>query len=76
MTPRPYSVSEVAALLSSRLRRQVRPRDVTDILYSRAIPESFAPIATGRRLICPEALTLIEDVLESRRERRRGKHGN
>jgi len=51
------SVSEVAARLG------VRPRDVSDCLYGRHVPDEVAPLIGGRRLVRADALDTVAAAL-------------
>ena len=55
--------ADVAAEVSRRLGRPVTPREVTALFYSRKVPEELGPIVGGRRLIKPEAVEMISDLL-------------
>lgn len=46
------------------------PRDITLLLYERAIPEESAPLVGGRRLIPESSIPLIEKALRDRQQRR------
>ena len=55
-----HSVSEVARQLG------VKPRDISDLFYSRELRDDLCPIVGGRRLI-PE--TYIEEIAAALRRR-------
>jgi hypothetical protein len=59
-------VGQAAAELGQRLGRAVSPREVTGVFYDRLVPASLGPVVGGRRVICPEALDRIEEVLRER----------
>lgn len=54
------SVSEVAR------QEGFRPRDVSDLLYRREIPDELCPIVGGRRLIPATLLPRIREALTRR----------
>ncbi len=56
-------VADVAAEVSRRLGRPVTPREVTALFYARKVPEELGPIVGGRRVIKPEAVETIADLL-------------
>lgn len=55
-------------LLVSQVARQfgVRPRDVSDLFYSRILDDGRCPIVAGRRLIPADYLVDVEAVLRLR----------
>ena len=59
-----FSVSELARQL------KCSPRDITLVLYERAVPDDTTPIVGGRRLIPEESMPLIEQALRERHQRR------
>ncbi len=56
--------AEVAAEVSRRLGRSVTPREVTALFYHPKVPDELGPIVGGRRLIRPEAVEIITDLLK------------
>jgi hypothetical protein len=52
-----YTVSDVARQLG------VRPRDISDLFYSRELSDKQCPIVGGRRLIPPEYVAVIVTAL-------------
>lgn len=52
------SVSEVARLLGAK------PKDISDLFYSRALRDDIAPIVAGRRLIPESYVEMIKTVLQ------------
>jgi hypothetical protein len=60
------TVSEAARRLGCR------PRDISDALYHRVIPDEACPLIGGRRLIPTDVLPRVRAVLEERATRRRG----
>lgn len=65
------SVSRVAQVISERFGYNVRPRDISLLIYDREINVDHCPIEAGRRMI-PESL--IPQVVSALR--RRGKLGS
>ena len=55
--------AEVAAEVGRRLGRPVTPREVTGLFYAKKVPEELGPIVGGRRLIKPEAVEIIVNLL-------------
>ncbi len=55
--------ADVAAEVSRRLGRAVTPREVTALFYHKKVPDELGPIVGGRRLIRPEAVEMISDLL-------------
>ena len=53
-----FSVSEVARLLGAK------PRNISDLFYSRQLRDDIAPIVAGRRLIPAEYVEVIRTVLQ------------
>jgi hypothetical protein len=62
----PLTVSEVARIIG------VQPRRISDLLYTRALPDSDFPVVGGRRLIRPEQIDNIRAAL-TRAARNSGK---
>ncbi len=60
------TVSDCARRLREQLGVDVRPRDITTLLYQRAVPDSSFPIVGGRRLIPSDQLVVIENALRRR----------
>lgn len=60
------TVSEVARQISRQTGTDIRPRDISDLFYSRDLPETLAPIVGGRRLIDEKHLPLIWEALRER----------
>ena len=58
-----HSVSEVARQLG------VKPRDISDLFYSRELRDDLCPIVGGRRLIPDTYVDEIAEVLRRRRVR-------
>jgi hypothetical protein len=58
MTTLNYSVSEVARIAG------VRPRDISDLFYSRELPDQRCPIVAGRRLIPVDYVPVIMAALK------------
>ena len=58
-----HSVSEVARQLG------VKPRDISDLFYSRELRDDLCPIVGGRRLIPDTYVDKIAEVLRRRRVR-------
>jgi hypothetical protein len=56
-------VGVIARSLTDRLGVVVRPRDVTDLFYSRILQEDRCPILAGRRLIPVDLIPAIESKL-------------
>jgi hypothetical protein len=56
--------ADVAAEVSRRLGRPVTPREVTALFYHKKVPDELGPITGGRRLIRPEAVEIITDLLK------------
>jgi hypothetical protein len=52
------SVSEVARRLGAK------PKDISDLLYRRAVRDDLCPIVAGRRLIPEHCLSVIEMALK------------
>lgn len=53
-----FSVSEVARRLGAK------PKDISDLFYSRALRDDLAPIVAGRRLIPENYVETIRTVLQ------------
>lgn len=60
------TVSGAAREIGRRRRCVVRPRDVSTLLYDRAIDDALCPIIAGHRMIAPDILPLIEQALIDR----------
>ena len=52
-----FSVSEVARLLGAK------PKDISDLFYSRELRDDIAPIVAGRRLIPDDYVEAIRETL-------------
>lgn len=61
-----FTVSDAAR------RYGVRPRDISDLFYSRVLDDQACPLVGGRRLIPAEYMPVIEAAL---REQQRGGNG-
>lgn len=71
MTPdRPVTVSEAARLVGPAVGREVRPQEVTRLLYERRIPTEQAPLVAGRRQIPHALLPEIVAALTTRKGKR------
>jgi hypothetical protein len=57
------TVSEVARAISRETGVDVQPRHISDLFYSRALPEAIGPIVGGRRLIATRDLPRIRQAL-------------
>jgi hypothetical protein len=55
---------ECASSLSRKLG--CRPRDISDLFYSRILDESRCPVFQGRRLIPPDYIPVVEQTLRDR----------
>ncbi|MDP1797624.1 MAG: hypothetical protein Q8K78_09090 [Planctomycetaceae bacterium] len=52
---------------SSLARRYgCKPRDISDLFYGRILDESRCPVIQGRRLIPPDYIPVVEQVLRER----------
>jgi len=60
------TVSDVARELGGRFGVVIRPRDVSDLFYTRVLEDASCPILGGRRVIAREFLPEIERVLLER----------
>jgi hypothetical protein len=60
------TVGAIARTLTDRLGVIVRPRDITDLFYSRVLEEDRCPILAGRRLIPADMIPAIERKLHDR----------
>lgn len=58
MTEKLLSVSEVARLLGAK------PKDISDLFYSRELRDDIAPIVAGRRLIPECYVEAIQAALQ------------
>jgi len=58
----------------SEIAREVgcRPRDISDLLYARLLPDHDCPIIGGRRLIPDDLIPEIRRLLSERVEQRKG----
>ena len=65
------TVSGAARELGARLGLIVRPRDISDLLYDRVVPDDRCPMLGGRRMIPIEYLAELGEALIERRGRRR-----
>lgn len=61
-----FSVSEVARRLGAK------PKDISDLFYSRELRDDIAPIVAGRRLIPEDYVEVIRETL--RRHERQVSH--
>jgi hypothetical protein len=62
------TVSGAAREVSERLGKPVRPRDLSDLFYSRVLSDEKCPILGGRRLIPLGYLEEIEQILRGQIE--------
>ena len=53
----------VAAAVSRRLGRTVTPREVTALFYEMKVSDELGPVVGGRRVIRPEAVEIITELL-------------
>ena len=60
------SVSDVARELTGQLGREVRPRDISRLLYDRELRDDLCPIVSGRRVIPRDYLPMIVMALRRR----------
>jgi hypothetical protein len=60
------SVSEAARQLSEEHGIEVRPQDLSNLLYHRAIPDGLCPMVGGRRLVPRDCLPVIVAALLDR----------
>lgn len=60
------TVSGAAREIERRCNRAVRPRDISNLLYDRRIDDCLCPLIAGRRMIAPEVLPRIEELLVAR----------
>src|SRR5690348_4892814 len=63
-------VGRAAEEVGRLLEREVTPREVTALFYSRAVPEHLGPIVGGRRVIRADAVERIASALRERDARR------
>ena len=57
------TVGEIACELSRQLGTEVRPRDVSDVIYRRRVAAERCPILGGRRWIPDDMIREIEREL-------------
>lgn len=63
MTATPFTVSQVARLLTESTGAIINPRDVSNLLYDREVRDDLCPVVGGRRLVPSECVPLIEAAL-------------
>ena len=60
------SVSDVARELTDQFGQDIRPRDISRLLYDRELRDDLCPIVSGRRVIPRDYLPMIVMVLRRR----------
>ncbi len=68
-------VSEAARELGSQLGAEVRPQDLSNLFYRRALRADLCPVIAGRRLIPREYLATIRAFLVGRVLRQKRSRG-
>jgi hypothetical protein len=68
-------VSQAARELGSQLGAEVRPQDLSNLFYRRALRVDLCPVIAGRRLIPREYLASIKAFLVRRVPRQKRSRG-